>query len=166
MQIQISENSECISKGLRFNYIHRSNNTKLFLYYVLQKSFVIHKIQSEKKYYANRVKIQKMYPSRQKKSFRGREKYFKHFSSRQGNIFFSFGCRMYLYFFHSESWFSKYCLTFFNPIGSNFPRKKPHCFFVAILSYRSRFQKFKMEFRAPTQFLHLRHQITSDFNDI
>ena len=47
-----------------------------------------------------------------------------------------------------------------------FRGKRKSLFFVAILPYRRRFQKFKIEFRAPTQVFYLPIQIGSDFHEI
>ena len=70
---------------------YRTENYELcHLCDVLQKRFVLYKIQSEKKYYANRVKIQK-------KSFPT-----KNISLRAIFFIFSLGSRIYLFFFLSE----------------------------------------------------------------
>ena len=54
--------------------------------------------------------------------------------------------------------------SFFSPI---FPQKKRNTLYSAEISpFRSRFQKFKMEFEALTQLFNLPHQIATDFDKI
>jgi len=96
------------------------------------------------------------YPSRQKSLFfeEGQKYLFKtFFSLRQGNIylFFSFrGAVGFICFFSFGNLFFKLFFCHFSIKSAPFfPRKKRKILISAVISpFRSRFQKFKMEFRA------------------